>query len=96
MEQRRIIKEIAKADKYCVIVGCNADILLADEKPFRMFICAEMEAKIHRYLERAPEDEHLSQREMEQNIRHIDRRRARTHEMLANDNWRFGSAYILL
>lgn len=95
LEQRRIIKEIAKAGKDCVIVGRNADILLADENPFRMFICAEMEAKIYRCMERAPEGEHLTQKEIEQNIRRIDRRRARAYEMLANDSWGFGSAYHL-
>ena len=36
-EQTRVIEGIAKQGKDCVIVGRNADILLADQKPFTVF-----------------------------------------------------------
>lgn len=95
LEQMRVIEGIAKAGKDCVIVGRNADVLLAGEKPFRIFVCAEMEAKVRRCMERAAEGEHLSRREIEQNIRRIDKNRARTREILGGSRWGNGNAYHL-
>lgn len=95
LEQTRVIEGIAKAGKNCVIVGRNADVLLSDEKPFRIFVCAEMEAKIRRCMERASEGENLSCREIEQNIRRIDKSRARTRELLGGSRWGSSSAYHL-
>lgn len=66
--QKRVVEEIAKAGKDCVIVGRNGDVLLADKKPFRIFVCAGMEAKIRRCMERAPEYENISRKEAKQNI----------------------------
>lgn len=93
--QKRVIEEIAEAGKDCVIVGRNADVLLADKKPFRIFVCAGMEMKVRRCRERAPEGENLSRRETEQNIRRIDKNRARTREILGGDKWGGSSAYHL-
>jgi len=95
LEQTRVIEKIAKAGKDCVIVGRNADVLLAEENPFRLFVCAEMDAKIRRCMERASEGEHLSRREIEQNIRRIDKSRARTREILGGSKWGDASAYHL-
>lgn len=96
LEQKRIIEGIAKAGKDCVIVGRNADILLADEKPFCIFVSAGMDAKIRRCMERAENGEHLSRQEMEQNIRRIDKGRARTREILTDSRWGERSAYHLM
>lgn len=93
--QKHVIEEIAKVGKDCVIVGRNADVLLADKKPFSIFVCARMEKKIWRCMERALEGENLSRREIEQNIRRIDKNRARTRELLGGSKWGNGSAYHL-
>lgn len=93
--QKRVMEGIAEAGENCVIVGRNADVLLADRKPFRIFVCAGMEAKIRRCMERASEGEKLSRREIEQNIRRIDKNRARTRELLGGSKWGNGSAYHL-
>lgn len=95
LEQTRVIEGIAKAGRNCVIVGRNADVLLAGEKPFSIFVCAGMETKIRRCMERAPEGENLSRREMEQNIRRIDKSRARIRELLGGSRWGSSSAYHL-
>lgn len=93
--QKHVIEEIAKAGKDCVIVGRNADVLLADKKPFRIFVCAGMDAKIQRCMERASEGEEISRKGAEQNIRRMDKSRARTREILGGGKWRDGSAYHL-
>lgn len=95
LEQKRVIDGIAAAGKDCIIIGRDADVLLAAEHPFRIFVCADMEAKIRRCMERAPEGENLSRRTIEQNIRRIDRARAQSRELLAGGGWGQGSSYHL-
>lgn len=93
--QKQVIEEIAKTGKDCVIVGRNADVLLADKKPFCIFVCAGMDAKIRRCMERALEGEDITRRGLEQNIRRIDKARAKTRELLGGSKWGMGSAYHL-
>lgn len=93
--QKRVVEGIAKAGRSSVIVGRNADVLLADKKPFSIFVCAEMDAKIRRCMERAEKGENLSRREIENNIRRIDRSRAKNREMIANGKWRDCGTYHL-
>lgn len=92
-EQTRVIEGIAKKGRDCVIVGRNANVLLADEKPFTIFVCADMEARVRRCMERAAESEQLSRKELEQNIRRIDKNRAQTYEMIAGSKWGQAESY---
>lgn len=96
LEQKRVIERIAEAGKDCVIVGRNADLILRDVHPFNIFVCADMEAKIRRCAERDPEAESLSRRELEQNIRRIDKNRASTREMIGGGKWGERGAYHLI
>ncbi|MGM9660229.1 MAG: AAA family ATPase [Faecousia sp.] len=96
LEQKRVIEEIARAGKDCVIVGRNADVLLRKEDPFNIFVCADMEAKIRRCMERAPAGENLSRKEMERRIRGMDRCRAQTRELLTGSKWGDRTAYHLM
>lgn len=94
-EQTKVIQGIAKAGKDCVIVGRNADVILAAEKPFSLFVCADMDAKVCRCMERAAEGENLSRRAMESSIRRIDRIRVQTREMLTGSRWGQSGSYNL-
>ena len=87
IEQKRIIEGIAKAGRDCVIVGRNANALLADKKPFNIFVCADLETKIHRCMERTAKNEELSRKDIESNIRRIDKNRAKIYEMIAGGKW---------
>lgn len=93
--QKHVMERIAEAGKDCVIVGRNADVLLADKKPFRIFVCAGMEEKIRRCMERALEGEDIFRKGVEQNIRRIDKARARTREILGGGKWGETNAYHL-
>ncbi len=95
IEQKRVLDGIAKAGRDCVIVGRDADVLLAAEKPFSIFVCADMEAKVRRCAERAAEGENLSHKAIEQNIRRIDKARARSREMISDSRWGQGSSYCM-
>lgn len=96
LEQKRVIEEIAKNGRDCVIVGRNADTILAGEKPFSIFVCADMDTKVRRCMERAAKDEKLSRKAIEQNIRRIDKNRAQTREMVTGSKWGQGSTYHMV
>ena len=62
-EQARIITEMAQKSD-CVIVGRCADYILKEHEPFRMFVYADMESKIKRCLEKASEEEEMTDKEL--------------------------------
>ncbi|MDO5784124.1 MAG: cytidylate kinase-like family protein [Eubacteriales bacterium] len=96
LEQKRVIEAIAKTGRNCVIVGRNADILLCEYAPFNIFVCATMDAKIARCIERADKNERLSRREIERNIRRIDKNRRESREIITDSMWGDRSAYHLI
>ena len=94
IEQQKLITELA-AHNDCVIVGRNADIILKDENPLKLFVYADMESKIARCRARAPEGEHLSDKEMARMIRRINKSRAKTHTYMSNIPWGNRAGYQL-
>lgn len=90
IKQREIIKGIAAAGNDCIIVGRDADIILSEYKPLRIFVCADMEDRISRCMrfeEKKPEKERLSEREVRRNIKKIDKGRSQTREILTGKIW---------
>ena len=73
VEEKRIIDEIASKGRDFIIVGRNADILLKDYNPLNIFVCADMESKIKRCLEKSTEDKKPSVKEIEKQINKIDK-----------------------
>lgn len=96
VEQKKVIEEIAKIGKDCIIVGRNADVILKDYKPFNIFVCADREAKVRRCMERASAGENLSPKELERKIQNIDSARARTRKIIADSRWGERNAYHLV
>ena len=93
-EQSNIIKEMAAASD-CVIVGRCADYILHDIHPFRIFVYADMESRIARCHARAPEGEHLSDKELKQMIQKVDKGRAKYYEFYTGEKWGDKSSYDL-
>lgn len=85
-EQNRLLKEFA-AKGNCVIVGRAADVILREYRPFNIFVYADMASKICRCQERAPEDEALSAKAMERQIKKIDADRKRYHAIISDIPW---------
>lgn len=96
IEQKKIIDEIAASGKDFVIVGRNADVLLADKKPFNIFVCADMNAKIKRCRERAEEDEKMSDKEMRRHILRIDKNRKLTRYLITEKDWGIKDSYHMI
>ena len=78
------------------MVGRNADLLLKEYDPFNIFVCADMEAKIDRCIERAKEGENTSRKELEKKIRRVDKNRSNTREILSSSAWGQRDAYHLI
>lgn len=94
VEQHRIIRELAaKGD--CIIVGRAADAILEEYRPFNLFVHADMEAKVQRCRQRAPEGEQLTERELIRHIKKVDAERARYHELFSDTRWGRKESYHL-
>ena len=85
VRQREIIQEIAEAGNDCIIVGRDADVILQEYHPFRVYICADLQARLERCMaheKKKPRSQQLSEKVVLRNIRSIDKSRARTREGL--------------
>ena len=86
MEQSQILKEAAEKSN-CVIVGRCADVVLASQDTFRIFIYADLDSKLARCREKGPEHEKLTDRELRQRIAAVDKGRAKYYEFLTGRDW---------
>ena len=96
LEQKRVIDEIAEKGRNCVIVGRNADVLLRNQTPFNIFVCAEMEERIKRCIERAEDGENLNPKEIKKKIIRIDKNRKRTRYLISEKDWGCRKSYHLI
>lgn len=85
-KQTNLIKALA-AKSNCVIVGRNADIILRDQNPLRIFVHADMEARIARCRRRDTYDANLTDKQFEKKINQIDKNRNKTHSILSPYKW---------
>ena len=98
VRQREVIREIAGIGNDCIIVGRDADVILQEYHPFRIFVCAEMPSRIARcmqYEEKKKPEERLTEKEVARNIRRIDRSRNLTREILTGKTVADGSVFDL-
>jgi len=95
IERKRVIEEIAGFGNNCIIVGRNSDLILKKYNPFNIFICASLESKIKRCMERASENEQLTEKKLIHKIKEIDKIRAKTREILSDKDWGQRDAYHL-
>lgn len=95
LDQKKVIEGIAALGKDCVIVGRNADVILRAYDSFNVFVCAANEAKVKRCMERAAQDEHLTEKELLRKMKQVDRVRAETRELLTGSPWGQRESYHL-
>lgn len=92
--QHRIIRALAEKGD-CVIVGRGAEAVLAEYRPFRIFVHADMSARLARCRSRAAAGEQLSDRELQRQIRQIDKTRAANHSFVSDIPWGAREGYEL-
>lgn len=85
-KQTALIKKIAQKGN-CVIVGRNANVILSEQKPLRIFVYAELESRIQRCKTREPENTTHSDKEYERQIKEVDTLRAKNHNLLCSYRW---------
>lgn len=92
-DQEKLIKKLACGD--CIIVGRAADVLLAQENPFNIFVYADMKTKIRRCVERAKPDEKFSEKDLQRKIQEIAGERASYHALFSDSPWGRKESYSL-
>lgn len=98
LKQREIIRKIAVEGNDCIIVGRDADVILHDKSPFRIFVCADIQSRLvrcARFEEKKEPAERLTNKEILRNIRRIDRNRRQTREVLTGKSAADGSTFDL-
>lgn len=84
--QEQIIKELALQGD-CIMVGRASNIILQEEHPLNLFIYADMDFKVQRCQERAPDTENLTDQQMQKKIKQIDAGRIKHQKLFSSDNW---------
>ena len=98
VRQREIIRDIAEAGNDCIIVGRDADVILQEYHPFRIYVCADLQSRLDRcmaYEMKQPPSRRLTEKEILRNIRRIDRSRSHTREVLTGKRRSDGSMFDL-
>lgn len=93
--QQKVIKAIGEKGD-CVIVGRSADAILAGLSPVRLFVYADEKSRVKRCRERAPEDEHLTDKQLIKKMKEIDKGRIKLHELFAHYPWGDKDGYDLM
>lgn len=85
--QTEIIHSLAEKSD-CVIIGRCADYILRESKPVRIFVYADIDARVERCMARRTDDEkNLSEQEMKKRILGIDKDRARYYSDFTGQKW---------
>lgn len=85
-EQTEILRDMAQKSD-CVIVGRCADYILREKKPFRIFVYADLEHRMARCRANAPENEHLSDKQLRQRILAVDKDRRQYYRFFTGQRW---------
>ena len=83
--QSDIIRDLANKSS-CVIVGRCADFILADLKPFRIFVCADIDSRVRRCMDRNS-DTKMTEKQMKKHILRIDKDRAEYYNNYTGRRW---------
>ena len=81
-QESEIIREMAEKSD-CIIVGRCADYVLQDLNPFRLFVYADISSKIARCREKGADAAAMTDKELQQKIISIDKKRARYYQFYA-------------
>ena len=92
--EHELIKTLA-ADGDCVIVGRAADVILAEYKPFRIFVCSDEASKLIRCREHLEDDDSISDRDILRKCHEIDKLRSSYRKMFSDKKWGEASGYEL-
>lgn len=84
--QQKVLKSIAEKEN-AVIIGRGANIILKEYKPMNIFVYADMKSKIERCRLKSQEEKNMTDRELENKIKQIDKNRENYHNIISNLEW---------
>lgn len=86
MQESDIIREMAEKSD-CVIVGRSSDYILRERNPFRIFVYADIKARMERCRKKGQEESNVGDKALKKQIDAIDKRRAEYYEFYTNQVW---------
>ena len=94
-KQKELIEKIPALGRDFIIVGRDADVILEEYKPLRIFVCADIDFRLNRCMKREEKNEgtKLSEKKILSNIKRIDRSRIQTREILTGKSSSDPSAF---
>ena len=95
-EEQRVLEAIAAKGRDCVIVGRHAEFRLKDYNPFRIFVCADLDARINNCLFYEETDGAETIKQIAKNIGKIDKVRSHNSFAVTGCEWGDPSNYDLV
>lgn len=84
--QNDVLKELAQKSD-CVFVGRCSDVVLDKLNPLKIFLYSDMESKLARCREKAPEGENLSDKKLLKKIKETNKKRERYYRDFSDRTW---------
>ncbi len=84
--QNDVLKELAQKSD-CVFVGRCSDVVLDKLNPLKIFLYSDMESKLARCKEKAPEGENLTDKELLKKIKETNKKRERYYRDFSERTW---------
>ena len=96
IEEQRVLEEIAAKGKDCVIVGRHADYRLIQYNPYRIFVCADLDARINNCLYYQETNGAETIKQIAKNIQKVDKIRSHNNFIVTGNEWGNPSNYDLV
>lgn len=96
LEEQRVLEEIAAKGRDCVIVGRHAEYRLRNFNPYRIFVCADIDARIDNCLYYQETNGAETIKQIAKNIQKIDKIRSHNSFVVTGNEWGDPSNYDLV
>lgn len=96
LEEQRVLEEIAAKGRDCVIVGRHAEYRLRNFNPYRIFVCADIDARIDNCLYYQETNGAETIKQIAKNIQKIDKIRSHNSFVVTGNEWGDPSNYDLI
>ena len=95
-EEQRVLEEIAAKGRNCVIVGRHAEYRLRNFNPYRIFVCADLDARINNCLYYQETNGAETIKQIAKNIQKVDKTRSHNSFVVTGNEWGNPSNYDLV
>lgn len=86
VKQTKILKQIAEKGN-AIIIGHGANAILKEYNTINIFVYASMDSKVKRCRCKAPKDENLTDKELINKIKSVDKNRQAFNSLISSKEW---------